>query len=100
MTIDGLAEWLTSHLMDEGQVVMTEYGPMNLTKARILAKEGELSLVPLKTGLTGMREIRFNTLLYDILTAHGFNLNLLTGDYEYAADVRDASGQGKERSVS
>ena len=100
MTIDGLADWLTSHLMDGPDIVMTEYGPMNLTKARILAKEGELSLVPLKTGLTGMREIRFNTLLYDILTAHGFNLNLLTGDYEYEADVRDASGQGKERSVS
>ena len=100
MTIDGLAEWLTSHLMDGPDIVMTEYGPMNLTKARILAKEGELSLVPLKTGFTGMREIRFNTLLYDILTAHGFNLNLLTGEYEYAADIRDTGGQGKERSVS
>ena len=85
MTIDGLADWLTSHLMDQGEIVMTEYGPMNLTKARILAQEGELSLVPLKTGLTGMREIRFNTLLYDILTTHGFSLNLLTGDYSYEA---------------
>ena len=100
MSIDGLADWLTSHLMDEGRIVMTEYGPMNLTKARILAQEGELSIVPLKTGLTGMSEIRFNTLLYDILTTHGFSLNLLTGDYEYAADVRDTGGQGKERSVS
>ena len=99
MTIDGLADWLTSHLMDQGEIVMTEYGPMNLTKARILAQEGELSLVPLKTGLTGMREIRFNTLLYDILTTHGFSLNLLTGDYSYEADVRDSGGQGKERPV-
>lgn len=99
MTIDGLADWLTSHLMDGPDIVMTEYGPMNLSKARTLSEIGELSLVPLKTGLTGMREIRFNTLLYDILTTHGFNLNLLTGDYEYAADVRDTGGQGKERSV-
>lgn len=99
MTIDGLAEWLTSHLMDEGHIVMTEYGPMNLTKARILAKEGELSLVPLKTGLTGMREIRFNTLLYDILTNNGFILDLVTGEYAHETDVRDSSGQGKERPV-
>ena len=92
--------WLGSTEFGMDEIVMTEYGPMNLSKARTLSEIGELSLVPLKTGLTGMREIRFNTLLYDILTAHGFNLNLLTGDYEYAADVRDASGQGKERSVS
>lgn len=92
MTIDGLADWLTSHLMDGPDIVMTEYGPMNLTKARILAKEGELSLVPLKTGITGMREIRFNTLLYDILTKNGFILDLATGEYSYEADVRNTAG--------
>lgn len=68
--------------MDGPEIVMTEHGPMNLDKARQLADTGELTLVPLKTGSTGMREIRFNTLLYDILTERGFRLDLTTGNYE------------------
>ena len=91
--------WLGSTEFGMDEIVVTEYGPMNLSKARTLSEIGELSLVPLKTGLTGMREIRFNTLLYDILTTHGFSLNLLTGDYSYEANVRDCGGQGKERPV-
>lgn len=68
--------------MDGPEIVMTEHGPMNIDKARELADTGELTLVPLRTGSTGMREIRFNTLLYDILTEHGFKLDLITGNYE------------------
>lgn len=99
MNLDHLSDWITSDLMDGPEMVMTEYGPLNLTKARILAETGELSLVPLKTGGTGMREIRFNTLLYDILTERGFGLNLLTGEYSYEADVRDSGGSREERST-
>jgi len=99
MNLDAFSDWITSHFMDGPDMVMTEYGPMNLTKARMLAGTGELSLVPLKTGSTGMREIRFNTLLYDILTEKGFALNLITGEYKYEADVRDSGGSGEERST-
>jgi len=97
MNLDALSDWITSHLMDGPEMVMTEHGPLNLTKARILAETGELSLVPLKTGSTGMREIRFNTLLYDILTERGFGLNLLTGEYSYEADVRNSGRSGEKR---
>ena len=86
MNIDVFADWLTSHLMDGPELVMTEHGPMNITKARILADQGELTLVPLRTGTTGMREIRFNALLYDILTENGFRLDLLTGEYRNHAN--------------
>jgi len=97
MNIDAFANWLTSHLMEGPEVVMTEHGPMNITKARILADEGELTLVPLKTGITGMREIRFNTLLYDILTERGFKLDLSTGQYHNETTLRDSAGSGEQR---
>ena len=68
---------------------------MNITKARILADQGELTLVPLRTGSTGMREIRFNTLLYDILTEKGFRLDLVTGEYRNDENfLRDNAGSG------
>jgi hypothetical protein len=74
--------WLGSTGSGMDHTVMTEYGPINLGKAKTLSEVGELGLIPLKTGIMGMREIRFNTLLYDTLTEHGFRLNLLTGNYE------------------
>ena len=94
MNLDAFADWLTSHLMDGPELVMTDFGPMNITKARILADEGELTLVPLRTGSTGMREIRFNTLLYDILTERGFRLDLITGQYHNETTLRDSAGSG------
>ena len=95
MNIDSFANWLTSHLMEGPELVMTEHGPMNITKARFLADTGELTLVPLRTGITGMREIRFNTLLYDILTERGFRLDLLTGQYHNDENsLRDSAGSG------
>ena len=95
MNIDAFADWLTSHLMDGPELVMTEHGPMNITKARMLAEEGELTLVPLRTGITGMREIRFNTLLYDILTERGFRLDLVTGQYSNDENfLRNGAGSG------
>ena len=95
MNLDAFADWLTSHLMDGLELVMTEHGPMNITKARILADQGELTLVPLRTGSTGMREIRFNTLLYDILTERGFRLDLLTGQYHNDENsLRNPAGSG------
>ena len=98
MNLDAFADWLTSHLMDGPELVMTEHGPMNITKARILADEGELTLVPLRTGSTGMREIRFNTLLYDILTERGFRLDLLTGQYHNNENsLRNPAGSGEQR---
>ena len=95
MNLDAFASWITSHLMDGPELVMTEFGPMNITKARILADQGELTLVPLRTGSTGMREIRFNTLLYDILTEKGFRLDLVTGEYRNDENfLRDNAGSG------
>ena len=40
--------WLGSTDFGMDEIVMTEYGPMNLSKARTLSEIGELSLVPLK----------------------------------------------------
>ena len=38
--------WLGSTDFGMDEIVMTEYGPMNLSKARTLSEIGELSLVP------------------------------------------------------
>ena len=86
MNLDQFSLWVTSHCLDGPDIVMTEHGPLNLSKARFLADQGELTLVPLRTGTTGMREIRFNALLYDILTENGFRLDLLTGEYRNHAN--------------
>ena len=86
MNLDQFSLWVTSGCMGEPQLVMTQFGTLNLTKARSLADQGELTLVPLRTGTTGMREIRFNALLYDILTENGFRLDLLTGEYRNHAN--------------
>jgi hypothetical protein len=60
------------------EVIDTDLGLLNLTKAIELANEGELTLVPIRRGLT---DIKLNQLLYDLLTDRGYSLNLLTGTY-------------------
>jgi len=56
----------------------TELGPLNVEKAMELAERGEVSLVPIRRGIT---DIKLNCLLYDVLTDRGFNLDILTGTY-------------------
>jgi len=75
------------------EVIDTELGLLNLTKAMELAYSGELTLVPLRRGIT---DIKLNTLLYDILTERGFSLNLLTGSYE-PPTLRNAGTTGSQR---
>lgn len=49
-----------------------------MEKAIELAEGGELSLVPIRRGIT---DVKLNCLLYDILTDRGFKLDLSTGTY-------------------
>lgn len=70
----------------ECEIIQTPMGPLNLTKAMALAQEGELTLVPIRRGLT---DIKLNQLLFDVLTDRGFKLNFLTGYYE-PTTVRNA----------
>ena len=59
-------------------MIDTELGPLNVEKAMELAERGEVSLVPIRRGIT---DIKLNCLLYDVLTDRGFNLDILTGTY-------------------
>ena len=59
-------------------MIDTELGPLNVQKAIELAERGEVSLVPIRRGIT---DIKLNCLLYDVLTDRGFNLDILTGTY-------------------
>lgn len=75
------------------EVIDTDLGLLNLTKAIELAYTGELTLVPIRRGIT---DIKLNQLLYDLLTDRGFSLNLLTGIYA-PPSLRNAGTTGSER---
>ena len=60
----------------------TELGPLDVQKAIELAENGEVSLVPIRRGIT---DIRLNCLLFDVLTDRGFKLDFLTGTYAKTA---------------
>jgi hypothetical protein len=60
------------------EIMDTELGPLNIEKAIELAEMGEVSLVPIRRGIT---DIKLNCLLFDILTERGFKLDFLTGTY-------------------
>ena len=74
----------------------TELGLLNIDKAIELAKNGEVSLVPIRSGIT---DIRLNCLLYDVLTDRGFNLDILTGTY-VEATIRNSRAKGSKRQAS
>jgi hypothetical protein len=59
-------------------MIDTELGLLNIDKAIELAERGEVSLVPIRRGIT---DIKLNCLLFDILTERGFKLDFLTGTY-------------------
>jgi hypothetical protein len=71
-------------------MIDTELGPLNVEKAMELAERGEVSLVPIRRGIT---DIKLNCLLYDVLTDRGFNLDILTGTYAKTA-IRDSRTTG------
>lgn len=71
-------------------IEMTELGPLNIDKAIELAERGEVSLVPIRRGIT---DIKLNCLLFDILTDRGFKLDLLTGTYAKTA-IRNCRAKG------
>jgi hypothetical protein len=68
----------------------TELGLLNIDKAIELAKNGEVSLVPIRRGIT---DIRLNCLLFDVLTDRGFKLDFLTGTYAKTA-LRNRRAKG------
>jgi len=71
-------------------MIDTELGPLNIDKAIEMAEMGEVSLVPIRRGIT---DIKLNCLLYDVLTDRGFNLDILTGTYAKTA-IRDSRTTG------
>jgi hypothetical protein len=74
----------------------TELGLLNIDKAIELAKNGEVSLVPIRRGIT---DIRLNCLLFDVLTDRGFKLDFLTGTYDKTA-LRNRRAKGSKRQAS
>ena len=68
----------------------TELGPLDVEKAIELAKNGEVSLVPIRRGIT---DIKLNCLLFDVLTDRGFELDLPTGTYAKTA-IRNLRATG------
>jgi hypothetical protein len=68
----------------------TELGPLDVGKAIELAEMGEVSLVPIRRGIT---DIKLNCLLFDILTERGFKLDFLTGTYG-TTTIRDSRTEG------
>ena len=74
----------------------TELGPLDVQKAIELAENGEVSLVPIRRGIT---DIKLNCLLYDVLTDRGFNLDILTGTY-VEATIRNSRAKGSKRQAS
>jgi len=68
----------------------TQLGPLNIDKAIEMAEMGEVSLVPIRRGIT---DINLNCLLFDVLTDRGFKLDLLTGTYAKTA-IRDSRTTG------
>lgn len=68
----------------------TELGPLDVEKAIELAKNGEVSLVPIRRGIT---DIKLNCLLFDVLTDRGFKLDFLTGIYAKTA-IRNRRAKG------
>jgi hypothetical protein len=68
----------------------TELGPLDVKKAIELAKNGEVSLVPIRRGIT---DIKLNCLLFDVLTDRGFKLDLPTGTYAKTA-IRNRRATG------
>ena len=77
-------------------IEITELGPLNIDKAIELARNGEVSLVPIRRGIT---DIKLNCLLYDVLTDRGFNLDILTGTY-VEATIRNSRAKGSKRQAS
>ena len=71
-------------------MIDTELGPLNVQKAIELAENGEVSLVPIRRGIT---DIKLNCLLFDVLTDRGFKLDILTGTYAKTA-IRDSRTTG------
>jgi hypothetical protein len=74
----------------------TELGPLDVQKAIELAENGEVSLVPIRRGIT---DIRLNCLLFDVLTDRGFKLDFLTGTYDKTA-LRNRRAEGSKRQAS
>ena len=74
----------------------TELGPLDVQKAIELAENGEVSLVPIRRGIT---DIRLNCLLFDVLTDRGFKLHFLTGTYDKTA-LRNRRAKGSKRQAS
>lgn len=74
----------------------TELGPLDVQKAIELAENGEVSLVPIRRGIT---DIKLNCLLYDVLTDRGFNLDILTGTY-VEATIRNSRAKGSKCQAS
>jgi hypothetical protein len=72
------------------EIMDTELGPLNIEKAIELAENGEVSLVPIRRGIT---DIRLNCLLFDVLTDRGFKLDFLTGTYGKTT-IRDCGTTG------
>jgi hypothetical protein len=74
----------------------TELGPLDVQKAIELAENGEVSLVPIRRGIT---DIRLNCLLFDVLTDRGFKLDFTTGTYAEAT-IRNSRAKGSKRQAS
>jgi hypothetical protein len=72
------------------EIMDTELGPLNIEKAIELAEMGEVSLVPIRRGIT---DIKLNCLLFDILTERGFKLDFVTGTYG-ATTIRNSGTEG------